>query len=97
MARIEEFNVIDPPTSLEVQDRAFEALRNNGVMPMILMPTREVPPPVSQNVSMRIHQTIHPVEGGMTISGRDELSRYSLTVRMTDDYENQATASLVIP
>ncbi len=71
MAHIKEFIVIEPPTSGEVREHAFEALEARGSLRLTVLGTQEVPKPEPEEVAFNIHQTSQLTEGGMRLVGRN--------------------------
>ncbi len=94
MPVIKEFNVIEPPTSGEVQERALEALLSSGLLKLTLLGQEEVPRPKETTIEFRVAQTIHPEEGGMRITGPTSEDN-SVVIYAPEDTGMPATASIV--
>ena len=70
MAQIKEFIVIEPPTSGEVREQAFEALKARDYLSLTVIGTQEVPKPEPEEIAFNILQTSQTPEGGMRLMGR---------------------------
>ncbi len=98
---IEEFGIINPPTGGEVADAAYAAMRDIKLLPLVLQPLREVPPPVPVSVSLKIRQITH-LDEGTIISGpainieEGTQAGNALTVQIGHDSQLPATASWVV-
>lgn len=94
MAVIREFNIIEPPTSGELQHKAVRALSLGGLLRVVGIAQQEVPAAKPEVFEMRIAQTVHPEAGGMTVAGFTERGEH-LTLRMPEDLAAPALASLI--
>lgn len=73
MLTVHEFSVVEPPTSEEVRERAFEALRAGDYLSITVLGEQEVPKPEPEDISFAINETAHPKDGGMRLMGRTAL------------------------
>ncbi|HWT56139.1 MAG TPA: hypothetical protein VN031_03870 [Candidatus Microsaccharimonas sp.] len=73
MITVQEFSVIEPPTSEEVRRRAFEALQAGDFLSVTVLGSREIPRPEPETVAFDISETAHPADGGMRLIGRTAL------------------------
>lgn len=96
MPSIQSFNVLQPPTSGEVEEQLIAALRHGGVFEdMVLLPDQDIPKPEAVTISFRIHQTVHPKEGGMVITGKND-TYPSIRIHAGPDSTKPATATMVV-
>ncbi len=93
MVSIEKYTVIEPPTSGEVAELAFNQLSRGGFLRLVLLSDTEVPRAVPQEVEFRIAQTLHPEDGGLSIGGTTTEEAYVL-VHASADSTQSATATV---
>lgn len=109
MPSIEEFVILEPPTSEEVAEKALAALtRGDGLFDLIIAGSQapdspqEDLPQFPEEITFHIQKTQHPVEGGMIISGseiwlpREERSSYKVVTNKNDP-SLPASLSIVRP
>ncbi len=95
--RTEYYEVVHPPTSGEVREEAFEAIRQkSGRLCVRMMSRQEVPPPEEKGVCFRIRRTFHPEDGrAMTIGGTNEEGN-TVNVHTHEEDGQPATANMVV-
>ncbi len=97
MATIQAFDVIQPPTSRDVRERAFESLRRSDVMRLVLLPHQEVPPPAEISIPFRVLQVANlEDDGSMTILGHDENTHNSVRVTTEANLSLPASGTMVL-
>ncbi len=85
MTRIKEFTVIKPPTSGEVREQAFQALKARDYLSLTVLGIQEVPKPEPEEISFNILQTSQFKEGGMRLMGRTATKNIILVTTQADD------------
>lgn len=95
MSSIQEIIVVEPPTSAEVQERVVQAMLSGSFVSLVVRLIQEIPVPQDEEVSFRIQQTVHPLEGGMTIAGMTEDAR-SIIIRTPSEISEPARGQMVI-
>jgi len=96
MPTIEQYGVIDPPTSLEVVLAAMANLRNAGIMSITLLSDSEVPRPEPRNVLFHVRQATSMKDGSVRISGEETETFNILSILTSADDNKPATAALVL-
>jgi len=94
MAQIKEFIVIEPPTSGEVRERAFEALKAHDRLLLTVLGTQEVPKPEPEEITFDILQTSQAPEGAMRLMGRTA-TRDIISVITLSDESLPATGDII--
>ena len=93
MISIEKYTVIEPPTSGEVTERAFQQLSRGGYLKLVILGQAEVPRALPQELEFRIAQTLHPEEGGLSIGGTTAEGDF-VVVHASQESNEPATASV---
>lgn len=96
MPSIRFFEVVQPPTSREVEELAFNAIRSRSTLPLIaqLEPTAEDPKDDLVEIDMHIRATRHPESGGMRILG-DNALRDTVNLELSVDPNTPARLSMI--
>ncbi len=94
MLTVHEFSVIEPPTSEEVRENAFEALQTGDYLSISVLSEQEVPKPAPENISFAINETAHPHDGGMRLIGRTALDEI-VSIIIESDGTQPATGNIV--
>ncbi|RWZ78135.1 MAG: hypothetical protein EOT04_02735 [Candidatus Chaera renei] len=94
MARIKEFVVVKPPTSGEVCEGAFKALKARGPLSLTVLGTQEVPRPEPEEIAFKVIQTSQLKEGGMRLVGRTA-TKDIVTVTTRADETLPATGDII--
>ena len=89
------YEVVKPPTGGELRSEVAK-LRADSVLPLTLLGIQEVPESETQEVQVQVHATVHPAEGGMTISGNVINTDHAITMRISADPDMPASASMDI-
>lgn len=89
MAQLNEFIVIDPPTSGEVREKAFEALKARDALALTIVGIQEVPKPVQEPIQeelfFNIQHTSQLKDGGMRLMGRSAIKGIVTVTTRSDD------------
>lgn len=95
---IRNYDVMQPPTSGEVADAAYDALRwEMGRVCLELMSQQKVPPPESFEECLGVHTIRHNQEtGDVWIVGRKHSDGLSMQVCTYQDRERPATARGIV-
>lgn len=100
MASIEQYHVMDPPTSEGVYRRIVKAFENRQpTFSLLLLSTREVPPPQEQEVNVALRNFMPQVDGTTLVDGTwtsSEGAQPSIVIEIGKPHsEEPATAHLV--
>jgi hypothetical protein len=94
MITVHEFSVIEPPTSAELREQAFEALQAGDFLPVTVLGNQEIPKPEPEQIAFSIHETSHPTDGGIHLVGRTAMDEI-VTVTINGDGDQPATGEIV--
>lgn len=90
------YDVIDPPTSLGVSQRAHEAFSpgaNEHILELTLLGQHAVPKPEAEVIEMTIQRITERQDGTRAILGRSAVSELVL-IETAVDHNEKATATL---
>lgn len=94
---IQRFDVIEPPTNREVEERALTALSGSGVLNLVVRSTeQEVPKPSDKELAFNVRSIGRPQELSMLIRGSTDEGAH-IIVRTSLETEGSATAEFVTP
>lgn len=85
MAQLREFTVLEPPTSGEVRERAFAALKAREALTLTVIGVQEVPKPVTEELAFNIQNISQLQDGGMRLMGRSALKDIVTITTSGDD------------
>jgi len=91
MARIQQFNIIQPPTSGEVRTQALGALECKGVLKLTILGKQDLPKPELSSVEVQVRDAHQPDNEGLRFGGTDAEGN-SVRIRTEADPELPATA-----